>query len=39
MNKVFDLTVILTSYNRPENIEKQIKFINKQTCIPKEIWV
>jgi hypothetical protein len=39
MNKIIDLTVILTAYNRPENIEKQLQFIKKQTYLPKEIWV
>lgn len=34
-----DITVILTAYNRPETLLKQIEFIRKQTIQPKEIWV
>lgn len=34
-----DLTVILNSYNRPNNIQKQINHIKRQTYQPKEIWV
>lgn len=39
MDNRLDLTVILNSYNRPDNIQKQINFIKKQTLQPNEIWV
>lgn len=38
-NRIIDLTVILNAYNRPDNIQKQINFIRRQTFKPKEIWV
>lgn len=39
MDNTIDLTVILNSYNRPNNIQTQIEYINKQSLKPKEIWV
>lgn len=38
-NSIIDLTVILNSYNRPSNIQKQIDILERQTFKPKEIWV
>jgi hypothetical protein len=34
-----DITVILNSYRRPYNLEKQIKAIREQSAPPKEIWL
>jgi len=34
-----DITVILNSYRRPYNLEKQIEAIRNQSFPPKEIWL
>lgn len=39
MADTINLTVILNAYNRPNNIQMQINHINRQTKVPKEIWV
>ncbi len=33
------ITVILTMYNRPMTIMKQLECLSKQTIVPQEIWV
>ena len=37
--EVNDITVILNSYRRPYNLERQIKAIREQSVKPKEIWL
>ena len=34
-----DITVILNSYRRPYNLEKQIEAIRNQSIPPKEVWL
>ena len=38
-SKINDITVILNSYRRPYNLERQIEAIREQSVEPKEIWL